>query len=511
MRKVSAEHFFTVRGRGFTGRQWDEILRIVRQIVDRGAEAGIRAKFDGNARKLEVSPDGGGEPLVVWCKGEPGIPRSIKAEGRFDVLVQSVLTAIKKVAPDLFVITAEDGRDYRRVLAKGQGAWSRMKRLNQIPKNKEEAFLKAMAKQKWRHPDTHNMVEFVSLPKKEQTKLRYRWEQEFGDQYEKARAKAERKVEQAERKVEQAERAVEEAHEESEQAQEAKGLTPEKKATMNDDTIRRAAIRVAHTTQDPTLKKQLLQILRDTTPRTAADEKESRHEEGKAIDVGTWLKENGFDEAAARWEKHEGEIGKSARKSPVAAVFPEIRELAWKATIAFAHANPSSKTASVSTASRVAAADRLALKWVHDAVRNGAQVRARFGLPERGRVAAADLDAAIEKAAGSTGTLAALLLTRALDGAKVAGDDAWLNKKAFAKAATEVWGTEHVAKQWIQDAIDRPGRVREYLKVPEGEDIPMSKLDAAIEKQKGSGNKSLLSALLLAKRLKKMHKGATAA
>lgn len=505
MRKVSAEHFFTVRGRGFTGRQWDAILGLTKEIVRRGVEAGIKAKFDGDARKLEITPSGGGEPLVVWCKGEPGIPRSVKAEGRFDVLVQSVLTAIKKVAPDLFVITAEDGRDYRRVLATGPGAWSRMKRLNQIPKTKEEAFLKAMGKQKWRHPDTSNMVEFVSLPKKEQTKLRYRWEQEFGDQYAKALA-------QAERKVEQAERAVEKAHEESEQAQDAKGLKTEKKATMNDDIIRRAAIRVAHTTQDPTLKRQLLQILRDTVPRTASDEKESRHEEGKAIDVGTWLKQNGYDEAAAKWEKHEGEIGKKGRKSPVAAVFPDVRELAWKTTIAFAHANPSSKTAAVSTASRVAAADRLALKWVQDAIRNASQVRARFGLPETGRVASGDLDTVIAKAAGEPATLAALLLTRSLDVAKSTTDDAWLNREAFTKAAAEVWGAEHLAKEWIQDAIKQPGRVREYLGVPEGANIPMAKIDEAIQKQKREGgNKSILSALLLAKRLKKMHKGAAEA
>ena len=65
-----------------------------------------------------------------------------------------------------------------------------------------------------------------------------------------------------------------------------------------------------------------------------------------------------------------------------------------------------------------------------------------------------------------------------------------------------------VAEKWIQDAIKRPGRVREYLNVPEGQDIPMGKLDSAIEKVKGSGDHNLLSALILAKRLKDMHKGA---
>jgi hypothetical protein len=66
-----------------------------------------------------------------------------------------------------------------------------------------------------------------------------------------------------------------------------------------------------------------------------------------------------------------------------------------------------------------------------------------------------------------------------------------------------------IAEKWIQDAVKRPGRVREYLNVPEGQDIPMGKLDAAITKVKGSGDHSLLSALVLAKRLKKM--GATKA
>ena len=63
------------------------------------------------------------------------------------------------------------------------------------------------------------------------------------------------------------------------------------------------------------------------------------------------------------------------------------------------------------------------------------------------------------------------------------------------------------AKKWIQDAIKEPGRVRKYLGIPKGEDIPMSKLDAAIKKLKDKDDKSaeessLLSALNLARRLK---------
>jgi hypothetical protein len=497
MRKAAHEHFFTVRGQGFIGRQWDEIVDLAREIVERGEEAGIKSTFEADARRLVVTPSGGGRPLEVWCKGEPGIPRSIKTEGRFDLVVQSVLTAIKKVAPDLFVVSADDGRDYRRVMAKGEeGTWSKIKRLDLTPRTKEEAFLKAMSKQKWRHPDTANMVEFVSLPKREQTTLKHRWEQEFGDQYERALGKARREVSEAEK-------ALKKVHEEKQQAEKAKGMKPKKKATMNDDIIRRAAIRVAHTTQDQGLKRQLLEILRDTTQqRTAAGdeakEKEGRFEEGKDVDVGTWLKEHGYDEAAKKWEKHEGEIGK---KSSVGVLFPEIRELAWKTTIAFAHKHPGSKTASGSTSSRVIAADRLAEKLVRGAIGRRASVLASLRPWGENKLPAA-LEAA--RGAGDLNTLATLLFVKRLAGIprKRAADDAWLNEESFTKAATEVWGSEHLAKKWIQEAIKRPGRVRAYLGIPTGEDIPMPKLNEAIEKVKKTGNKSLLSALLLAKRLK---------
>ena len=86
-------------------------------------------------------------------------------------------------------------------------------------------------------------------------------------------------------------------------------------------------------------------------------------------------------------------------------------------------------------------------------------------------------------------------------------------KTAAQKLAAKLFPKTNVkiAEKWIQDAIKRPGRVREYLGVPEGQDIPMGKLDAAIEKVKGTGDTSLLSALILAKRLKDMNKGAAAA
>ena len=63
-----------------------------------------------------------------------------------------------------------------------------------------------------------------------------------------------------------------------------------------------------------------------------------------------------------------------------------------------------------------------------------------------------------------------------------------------------------IEKAWIQGAIKNPGRVRKYLGVPEGEKIPMAKLETAIEKLKGQPDsqekRSLMAALVLARRLK---------
>lgn len=72
-------------------------------------------------------------------------------------------------------------------------------------------------------------------------------------------------------------------------------------------------------------------------------------------------------------------------------------------------------------------------------------------------------------------------------------------------------------KLWIQGAISNEGRVRKHLDVKEGEKIPADKLNAEIarlrkktEEAGGSGlskdEKSLYSALVLAKRLRKFSK-----
>lgn len=104
----------------------------------------------------------------------------------------------------------------------------------------------------------------------------------------------------------------------------------------------------------------------------------ARHEEGKSVDIGTWLKENGHGDAAAKWEEHEGEIGNRA----ASVMFPEIREFAWKSVLEFTRENPKSKTASGSTAHRAAAADRITAQWVQRALQTPARVRACLRAPK---------------------------------------------------------------------------------------------------------------------------------
>ena len=65
------------------------------------------------------------------------------------------------------------------------------------------------------------------------------------------------------------------------------------------------------------------------------------------------------------------------------------------------------------------------------------------------------------------------------------------------------------AANWVGDAIKRPGRLHKYFGIPEDEKIPMAKIDGEIKKLKDKEDKSkeedsLLDALYLGKRLKKM-------
>lgn len=520
MRKQGTEqHFFTVRGRGFDHKQWRAVTELSEGIVARAKEAGIQAEFSADARRIAItSPEEGTSPLVIWRKGEPGIPKEVTTRGNYDSLVQSILTAAKKVAPDIFEMTSPDGRDYRRLLAKDKDKTEDIPEVREIRQRnrqqKDDAFKKSVTRQQWPNPDyepgtkKQRFINFSTLPKKDQTRLRRQWEAEYGRRFDDAAERAIRKIREAEKARTQAEREQSKAQEAAKEVKKNAPSEGEKKATtMTEDSIRKAAIRVAATTEDKNLKLALLEILRDTVEPVEKeakgkksekdeDEKKSRHEEGKSVDVGDYLKEQGHHEDAAKWEKHEGDMGK---KSSVAMLFPEIYDLAWRHVIDFSKKNDASKVATGSTAQRVAAATRLAKAWIENAIKHG--------VADRGEIPMDKLAESIQQTQDDKPLLATLLFTKRMQemGKKEAADDKWLNEETFTKAAAEVWGSEHMAKQWIQDAIKRPGRVREYLGVPEGKDIPMSKLNEAIEKVKGSGNKSLLSALLLAKRLKKMH------
>lgn len=65
------------------------------------------------------------------------------------------------------------------------------------------------------------------------------------------------------------------------------------------------------------------------------------------------------------------------------------------------------------------------------------------------------------------------------------------------------------AEDWIEKAVERPGRLHKYFNIPEGEKIPVSKIDGEIEKLRSKEDRteeetSLLHALNLAKTLRKM-------
>lgn len=387
-RSASAQHYFTVRGRGFDDIQWRSILEATGRIVERATELGIGVSLESDALHLTVSPKDDGMPLTIVRRGEPNAPREVTTEGPFDSVVQSVFSAIKKIAPDLFEMTCPDGRDYRRVLARAKAEVG----------SKEQAFQRAVSSRKFRNPATGGEVKFVSLPKKEQTKIRHQWEAQYGKNFDKAKAKAKAEAKDVVREKAEADEAAGKFKKQRQKAEKAKTLKSKKATTMkiSDGTIRKAAIRVAANTTDPQLKRAILEILRDASfddmgcdqmacgdvmgcgqMACGDDEKMSRHEEGKSVDIGTWLKENGHDDAAAKWEQHEGEIGNKA----AATMFPEIRELAWQNVLQFMRENPESKTASGSTAHRAHAADRLTSQWVHRALQTPARVRACLRVP----------------------------------------------------------------------------------------------------------------------------------
>ena len=75
-------------------------------------------------------------------------------------------------------------------------------------------------------------------------------------------------------------------------------------------SLRNDIIRLAY--NDPKHREELLGLV--LASEKEAEEKEAKFEKGKKVDVGDWLKANGHADAAAAWEKHEGEIGKKAAR-----------------------------------------------------------------------------------------------------------------------------------------------------------------------------------------------------
>ena len=73
-------------------------------------------------------------------------------------------------------------------------------------------------------------------------------------------------------------------------------------------SLRNDIIRLAY--NNPKHREELLGLV--LASEKEAEEKEAKFEKGKKVDVGDWLKANGHADAAAAWEKHEGEIGKKA-------------------------------------------------------------------------------------------------------------------------------------------------------------------------------------------------------
>lgn len=390
MRKSAGQHFFTVRGRGFTGRQWEKILTLAQEVAERSTEEGIRITVKADPRCLEVRPKGKGQPFMLWRQGDPDVACEIMTEGKFDLVVQSLLTGIKKIAPDILIMTSPDGRSYRRVLG-AESAWKRVKEFDRTPRTKEEAFLHAMSRKKWPNPDTGNRVEFISLPKKEQSRLKRNWEQEFGHQWVEVREEAERKVDKAKKKVQEAGKAMDKLDKQQKRMEKAKGLGA-KKAAVRDRLIRKAAIRVAHNTDNKELRHQILEALRDSSPKVASEKRPATAPSTKA------------------------RLKAQANKINVSKVFPELKELAWKTTLAFARGNPASKTASVSTAARVAASDRLARKWLQATIENPHQTHEYLGLEKGAKIPEDKLHEGIARAhqQGDRSMLAALLIAKKL-------------------------------------------------------------------------------------------------
>lgn len=76
-------------------------------------------------------------------------------------------------------------------------------------------------------------------------------------------------------------------------------------------------------------------------------------------------------------------------------------------------------------------------------------------------------------------------------------EDLEINEELLEHVLTE----EKEKKKWIQKAIEKPGALRKSLKVKEGKDIPVSKLEKAAKKGGKMGKRARLALTL--RKLKK--------
>jgi hypothetical protein len=129
MRKTAGyTHFWTVRGQGFDDKQWRAILGFASGIIDKAREAGVKvAGPDGTGNPelgaQAISLNGGtgemGESFTLvkrWQASAFGECETLHQP--YDAVVISILTAAKKVAPDILEITSDGGSDvFTRIFA----------------------------------------------------------------------------------------------------------------------------------------------------------------------------------------------------------------------------------------------------------------------------------------------------------------------------------------------------------------------------------------------------------
>lgn len=103
-------YFFEVRGRGFSLPQWQEILDKAEDLSEI-----VSFSLEANDRFLEFSSSD--EKLTIWRKGDPGVPKPVRVmTPAFDSLVQTVLVMVKDVAPNVFVMSADNGQEIFKMI-----------------------------------------------------------------------------------------------------------------------------------------------------------------------------------------------------------------------------------------------------------------------------------------------------------------------------------------------------------------------------------------------------------